>query len=119
MNTTIWTGLTLTILGVGGLTATEATLSAATMTVCGLALIGLGGLMRQAGQEQVAGALALGVVLIGLLDALNTFGRTLSQEGLALSQPIVMSVAMAAICSLYLALWRWEQRGQRRDDRPQ
>lgn len=119
MNTTIWTGLTLTILGIGGLTATEATLTAATVAVLGLALIGLGVLMRQAGRELVAGAVALGVVLIGLLDALNTFGRTLSEGGLALSQPIVINVAMAAICSLYLALWGWEHRGQRRDGRPQ
>lgn len=118
MNTTIWTGLALTLLGVGSLIAAEATLTAATVAMLGLALIVLGVLMRQVEREQVAGAVALGVVLIGLLTALNTFGRTLSEEGLALSQPIVISVATAAICSLYLALWNWEHPGQRRDERP-
>jgi hypothetical protein len=117
MNTTIWTGLTLTILGIGGLTATEATLIAVTMTVCGIALLGLGVLMRQAGRAQATGAMALGVVLIGLLDALNSFGRTLSADGLTLSQPIVLNIAMAMICSLYLALWGWEHQEQRRNRR--
>lgn len=119
MNTTIWTGLTLMTLGIAGLTTTEATLTMATMVVFGLALISLGVLMRQAGQEEVAGAMALGVVLLGLLDALNSFGRTLSEAGLALSQPIVITIAMATICGLYLALWGWEHRGQRRNQRPQ
>lgn len=119
MNTTIWTGLTVITLGLGGLIATEATLTAAIITGFGLVLIGLGVLMRQAGREQAAGAAALGVVLLGLLEALNTFGRTLSEGGLVLSQPIVINIAMATICSLYLALWGWEHQGQRRDGRPQ
>lgn len=118
MNTTMWTGLTLTILGGGGLATTE-TLIAATMVVFGLALIRLGVLMRQAEQEETAGAIALSVVVLGLLAGLDGFGRTLSEGGLALSQPLVMNVALATICSLYLALWRWEHQGQKQNRRPQ
>lgn len=118
MNTTIWTGLIVTSLGVGGLTATEATLSTAIIAVFGLVLIGLGVWMRRAGWAQVAGAIALIVVLIGLLEALNTIGRTLSHHGLTLSPPVVINLAMATICGLYLALWGWEHRGQQRDGRP-
>lgn len=113
-NATFWTGLTLTILGAGSFAA-AATLSAATVAVFGLLLIGLGVVMRQARRAQAADAMALGVVLLGLLDALNNLGRTLSEDGLAVSQPMVTSLASAGICGLYLALWGWEHRGQRQN----
>lgn len=114
MNTTIWTGLTLTILGVGSFTAIEP-LTAATITMFGLLLIGLGRLMHQTGRKQDAGALALCVGLLGLLTALDSFARTLSASGLALSQSIVTSIAIATICGLYLALSSWEHREQRQN----
>lgn len=119
MNTPIWTGLTLMALGLGGITATETLLPATIATGLGLVLLSLGVLMRRAGWAQGAGAIALMVALIGLLEALNSFGLTVSQHGLTLSPPVVVNLATATICGLYLALWGWEHRGQRRNGHPQ
>jgi hypothetical protein len=118
MNTTIWTGMALAGLGLGGLVLTEATLAATTAAVLGLVLMGLGVLMRHALHAQASGGMATLVALLGLLTALNSFGRAVSEGGLRLSESIVITIATAAICSLYLARWGWEQRARRQDGRP-
>lgn len=112
MNSTMMTGLALTVLGVGGVIATGAA-TAVIPAVFGVILLGLGALMRRPERARAAMWIALGVALLGLLAPLGNLGRVVSESGFVLNAATFANITMAVICALYLGLWSWERRGAR------
>lgn len=109
LNTTMWAGIALTVLGVASVLATGAT-TAAIPTLFGLILIGLGALQRNPVRANGAGWLAFGVALLGMLAPLGNIARVAGQNGLVMNAATFANVTMALVCAAYLGLALIERR---------
>lgn len=112
MNTTIWAGALLTLLGVGGVAITGAT-TAAIPAIFGLIMLGLGALQNNPARAKAAGWAAGGVALLGLLAPLGNLARVLGSASFTLNAASIANISMAIICGLYLALWARDRWGAR------
>lgn len=112
MNLTIWTGIVLIVLGLGGVFSTGAA-TAVIPAVFGLIMVGLGALARNPARARSAGWTAVGIAVLGLLAPLGNLARVLGESGFVLNAASFANLSMAIICGLYLALWAWERRGAR------
>ena len=113
MNLTIWTGVLLIVLGLGGVFATGAA-TAAIPALFGLLLVLVGMRVRRPELVRSAGWPAAAVAVLGLLAPLGNLARVFAEGAFALNTAVFSNLTMAAICGAYLARWLYELWAERR-----
>lgn len=109
LNTTMWAGVALTVLGVASVIATGA-MTAAIPAIFGLILLGVGALQRNPSRATSAGWIAIGIGLLGLLAPLGNIARVVGQNGFTMNAATFANLAMALMCAAYLGVTLIERR---------